>query len=458
MHTAKKRAVRGGKLGMTQGVWPRWPVVITLALTLGAGSTWFMSSSGAAPAAPLSFAAERALGQEGRNASSPFLRSGPRGRLYAVWTEDDPAQSTESRRDPAQHQHKHPGMFTFTMRVALMASSGDGGKTWSPARKVNSTMEAIQGEENEPRIAFAPDGRALVVWSTPNEQGDKSRANVRFAMEDGHGGFTPSRSLNEIKDTARFPTVELAPDRNFLVAWIDRRVDSPATRALYVTRLGPTGRELGRSYKVAEDVCECCRLGVAFADGGRTVYVAHRHVTREQIRNHVLLKSTDGGATFGPPVTISDDGWQTGCPHSGPSLAVDHRGQLHVTWFTLGRVSTDAGVYYAVSKDGGRRFTPRQLVQANTAPEVLHARLAIGRDGTVYFAWDNLDAASKSQIFVRSLAPDGTTWSPVQQLSQARENANRPVLSVSDQKLHVAWTESDGERSQIVMRSAPLAR
>ena len=207
---------------------------------------------------------------------------------------------------------------------------------------------------------------------------------------------------------------------------------------------------------MGEDACECCRLGLAFADQGRTVYLVHREVTKEQIRNHVLRKSTDGGLTFGPPVTISDDGWQTGCPHSGPTIALDRRGHLHVTWFTQGRTAAEAGVYYTVSKDGGRSFAPRALVHANTAPEVLHTTLAVAADGTVHFAWDNLDEANRAQIFVRSLAPDGITWSPVQQISRARENARRPAIAVSDDALHVAWTESEGEKSSIALRSAQL--
>jgi hypothetical protein len=436
----------------------RGRALIAVVVALTACASWLVDASRAAPSATLTFGAERHLGRDDRNPSSPFFRVRPKGRLYAVWTEDDPAQPAEAKRPPAGHQHKHPGMFTFAMRVALLASSGDGGATWSPPRKVNSTMEAVQAEENEPKIAFGPDGRTFVIWATPDEAGDKGRANVRLAMADGKDGFTPGRTLNEIKDTARFPTMELSPDGSLVVAWIDRRVDSPATRALYLTRIDSSGREQKHAYKVGEDVCECCRLGVTFADGGKTVYLVHRQVTKEQVRNHVLLKSTDGGATFGAPVVISDDGWVTGCPHSGPTMALDRRGQIHVTWFTLGRTPAEAGVYYTVSKDGGRTFAPRQLVQANTAPEVLHTTLALGRDDTVYVAWDNLDAASKAQVFVRSLAADGTTWSTAQQVSQAKENARRPALNVTDRDVHLAWTESDGEKSWIVMRHARLRR
>jgi hypothetical protein len=200
-------------------------------------------------------------------------------------------------------------------------------------------------------------------------------------------------------------------------------------------------------------------LGITFADAGKTVYMVDRQVDKNQIRNHVLRKSTDGGNTFGAPVEIADDGWQVpSCPHSGPTIGQDTRGYLHVTWFTLGRSVNEAGLYYAVSKDGGRSFGPRQLIQANTAAEILHTTMVVAEDGRVYFAWDNLDGASKSQIFVRSLAPDGKTWSPVQQISQAKGNANRPALALSDNQLQVAWTETDGEDSWVLLKTATLLK
>jgi hypothetical protein len=257
---------------------------------------------------------------------------------------------------------------------------------------VNSIVEAVQGEENGPKVAFNKDNKAYVVWSIPGGKGDKTRANIRFAMEGSNGVFTPAKTLNEIKDAGRFPIIEATPDGNFLVAWIDRRIDGPKPRQLYLMRLDSKGNALTKNYQVGEGLCECCKLGIAFADSGKTVYVVDREVDGQKIRNHVLRKSTDGGATFGMPVEISNDGWQVpSCPHSGPSIGRDSRGQLHVTWFTLGRAESEAGIYYSVSKDGGRSFAPRHLVHANTAPEILYNNLLVGDDDTVYLAWSNLD-------------------------------------------------------------------
>jgi hypothetical protein len=405
--------------------------------------------------APLTFGPEQRLGDNEKNPSTPFLRYSPDGRLFAIWTEDHDLPWPQENK-PNTHPHRSGDMAASPMRNAMLAWSADGGKTWSSPKQVNSATEAVQGEENGPKVAFS-DNRAYVVWSIPGEKGDKTRANIRFAMDDGKGGFTPARTLNEVKDAARFPIIETTPDGNLLVAWIDRRMDQPHPRQLYLMRIGADGQEQTKNYKVGEGLCECCKLGIAFADSGKTVYMVDRQVDGNKIRNHVLRKSTDGATSFGAPVEISDDGWQVpSCPHSGPSIGRDSRGQIHVSWFTLGRSEQEAGIYYSVSKDNGNSFAPRQLVQANTAPETLYATLAVGNDNRVYLAWSNLDSDNKAQIYMRALAADGRTWGPIQQMSSAKGNAGRPVLALMKNQLQVAWTETDGEDSRVVLRSATV--
>ena len=97
-------------------------------------------------------------------------------------------------------------------------------------------------------------------------------------------------------------------------------------------------------------------------------------------------------------------------------------------------------------------------MHANTAPEILYTNLTVGDDDTVYLAWSNLDQSAKAQIFMRTIASDGKTWSPIQQMSNAKANASRPVLALRNNQLHVTWTETEGEDSRAVLRSAAVGR
>ena len=126
--------------------------------------------------------------------------------------------------------------------------------------------------------------------------------------------------------------------------------------------------------------------------------------------------------------------------------------------------SSSATYAFSVTRYAGsfvlRRMgiAPRQLVHANAAPEILYANLTVGSDNTVYLAWSNLDKTSRAQIFMRTISADGRTWSAVQQVSNARGNASRPVLALLKNQLNVAWTETDGEDSRVVLRSATVAK
>ncbi|MGZ9187998.1 MAG: sialidase family protein, partial [Candidatus Binatia bacterium] len=123
-----------------------------------------------------------------------------------------------------------------------------------------------------------------------------------------------------------------------------------------------------------------------------------------------------------------------------------------------GSSEPEAGIYYSVSTDGGKSFAPRTLIHRNTAPETLYNNLVVGADDTVYFAWSNLDANNRAQIYLRTLAANGRSWSPIQQISNSKGNASRATLALRNNQLHVAWTETDGEDSRVVFRSATVGQ
>jgi hypothetical protein len=58
---------------------------------------------------------------------------------------------------------------------------------------------------------------------------------------------------------------------------------------------------------------------------------------------------------------------------------------------------------------------------------------------------------------MRTISVDGN-WSPIQQLSHAKGDASRPALALSQNQLHVAWTETDGENSRAVLRNATVSQ
>ncbi|HLN63725.1 MAG TPA: sialidase family protein [Symbiobacteriaceae bacterium] len=428
-----------------------------VAVILGAALLAGCATVGNQPAKALVFGAEMRPGRADSSPAWPFMRIGPDGRLHLVWTELDPTTTAPAGAgaagSSADHDHGAAGI-----RAAFMANSSDGGTTWTEPLRINDQVENVQGDENEAKIAFGSNGQIYSAWAIPDATGNKMKANIRFSMLDEKGKFKPAQTLNEVADAARFVALQTAPDGTVFAAWIDRRVDSPAPRAIYMTRISSTGRVLTGNYKIADDSCECCRLTMAFADGGKTIYVAYRQKPADNNRNIVIRKSTDGGATFGDPVVVSDDGWViNGCPHAGAVMTTDAKGNVHVIWYTMGRKPKEAGIYYSASTDGGRTFSPRQLVHAGEGTGVLRPYLAVGEQGDVYMAWMNyLPGKDQTQIFFRHLAAGGRTMSPVQQLSQTEGNAQWPNVAVSKERVYLSWTESKEDATWVVLRAAPI--
>lgn len=78
----------------------------------------------------------------------------------------------------------------------------------------------------------------------------------------------------------------------------------------------------------------------------------------QDMRDIVLVRSTDGGQTWGPKVRVNHD--PPGSDQAMPNVAVDGKGRVYVGWYDRrGFVYGDsAHAYASVSLDGGQTFGP----------------------------------------------------------------------------------------------------
>ena len=78
---------------------------------------------------------------------------------------------------------------------------------------------------------------------------------------------------------------------------------------------------------------------------------------------HIAVASTkDQGETFSKRTIVSDDKWKIhACPVSGAAMSNGEKNILNVVWYTQGEAG-QAGLYLASSRDGGKTFDPRRIV------------------------------------------------------------------------------------------------
>ncbi|MGH7554666.1 MAG: sialidase family protein, partial [Longimicrobiales bacterium] len=282
-----------------------------------------------------------------------------------------------------------------------LARSEDGAAFGEPVRVNHVAGDAAPHEQAPAQVAVGSEGNVYVLWQN-NTHAEGRRfpySDLRFARStDGGRTFEPAIAVNDDAggppSSHTFHNLTVAADNSVFVSWIDGRMSAHAGMhevnqtgpEIRVARSTDGGRTFGPSVVVAANACPCCRTALATASDG-TLYVAWRDVGDGNIRDVVVARSSDGGATWSSPTFVHRDAWRIeGCPHAGPALAVDAKDRLHVGWYTgaEGRV----GIYYSLSQDGGRTFGEPAPVMVGDWVPISQVRLAAEGD-EVMIAWDD---------------------------------------------------------------------
>ncbi len=275
---------------------------------------------------------------------------GPEGNVYVVWTN---SIEIEGRRFPASN--------------LLISRSVDGGRTFSPQQAINTDADGYPAGHTFHDVTVADDGTLYVSWLDSRE-----RYRARAKLSD-HAVATPIRKVAMGGHNAKMSH--------------KAHMHEPGTQ-VWVAHSTDGGQTFSEGTVVAKETCQCCRTSVMAAPGGN-VYVAWRHIFPGTQRDMAIAHSADGGKTFAAPRRIFADEWRLeGCPHTGPSIAVDADGQFHAAWYT--GQEERVGLYYSTADDGEKAFeSPVKL-----AGEVGVSQVQLSGSGTsrIWAAWEDKNA------------------------------------------------------------------
>lgn len=329
-----------------------------------------------------------------------------------------------------------------------LVRSADDGRNWTSPVLVNMLPEPVSADgENRPKIAFAKDGALLVSWTMP--LGKPFSGAIRLARSDDGATFsapiTVHRDASPI--THRFESMNVAGDGRVVLAWIDKRDleahkgDKKSYRgaAIYAATSRDGGRSFDPEVKVADHSCECCRITTANDQDGSTLFM-WRHVFEPNERDHALTRIGKDGkpeemlrATF--------DRWKVdGCPHHGPSLAVDARGVRHAVWFNL--VQGEGRVFYGhLPRRAGELVSAQRPVGQ---PGAAHADLSVaGRQ--VAIVWKFFDG-EKTHL-KGEISEDGGESFRAIDIAQSEGANDQPRTLTKGGRLFVFWrSEPEGMR------------
>src|SRR5262245_16234925 len=119
------------------------------------------------------------------------------------------------------------------------------------------------------------------------------------------------------------------------------------------------------------------------------VYVCWANERGKWKGNIRFARSTDGGKTFSPAITVNSDGAGEPAGHAFQSVAVDRRGRVYVTWIDeRNKQKEDRGaeIWLAVSTDGGRTFSRDRRILTDVC-ECCRTNLQIDAAGALYLSY-----------------------------------------------------------------------
>ena len=295
--------------------------------------------------------------------------------------------------------------------------------------------------EAPPKLSYGPDGTLYALYAVgkvvPGRRFPMSSLRLAKSADDGKTWTAPVTIASDSAfGTRNFHAMHVAGDGSLYVAWLESNQGKSKTFLTRSTDQGATW-----ATPVLADTtqsCPCCRTSIATARDG-TLYLAWRSVFPGNVRDVVVARSDDHGSTWATPVRVHADNWVfDGCPHAGPSMQVDSAGAVHVAWWTGKQGS--AGVFYARSTDRGATFGPPITLGAAEFSAPAHVQLALGAEGSVVAVWDD-GTVKTPKVVMRVSHDDGASFGPPALVSTEGRAATFPVLALAGKDLTIAWSE-----------------
>jgi len=352
---------------------------------------------------------------EAHGEAPPKLAYAPDGGLFAVYT--------VGKVVPGER---------FPRSALRVVSSRDDGKTWSVP--VTVTDGAIFGSHSFHALHVADDGTVYVSWLGKSDADTSAQSMAAMSEMSGM-----SHSMHDTPAMQGMAGMHGAHESS--AAWISRSTDGGKT---WTPRVRV---DMG-------EACPCCRTALATSKDG-TLFMAWRHVYPGSIRDIVVARSSDHGATWSEPIRVHADNWNfDACPHAGPAIAVDDNNTLHVTWWT-GKEGA-AGVFYARSTDGGKTFSEASALGAAKFSRPAHVQMALASNNRVVVAWDD-GTRQIPQVMVRVSNDGGLHFADAMPISAAGRAASFPVLAVHNDSVAIAWSEVSAAAENAEVAAAAAA-
>jgi len=291
----------------------------------------------------------------------------------------------------------------------------------------------VAGYETEPMITVNPANPRNLIATWKQDTGPVVAARTDLVASSLDGGETWARRTvpgltvctGGTADGVSDPWISAAGDGSVYFSGVPADLSSvPPPVAVVASR----SRDGGRTWPAAVTVAPP-RVGndTDRITGSPTLaghaYLAWANFTEVFPRTNTLefSRTTNGGATWSPPVSIDQPGRFAAdfAPRilvlpGGTLLAVFARGNLKTLSYTFRAArSRDEGRTWSPSVRAGARPAPPPLIDPGTGaelPQPIYPSAAAGPDGSVYIAFEDSNSPASGAIGIARSRDGGRTW------------------------------------------------
>lgn len=337
-------------------------------------------------------------------------------------------------------------------------------------------ISAPEIDAAEPAVAAASDGGVFVVWV---EHGANKMADVFLQKFDAEGKPAGEKSrINSMAGEAAAwrgdpPTIKVGADDAIYVGWTKRvKTETASGTDFYVSVSRDDGKTFQSTAKVNDDTAPASHgmHSVAIDKSGK-IYAAWldernikktAHAQNGISSNFAFVKalhtpspkqadeeaepnsevffavSSDGGKTFSPNKKLAHEV----CPCCKTAVLAAPDGKIFVSWR---QVVGDSFRHIAVasSADGGENFTAPTIVSDDrwqiAGCPVSGASLVWGKDNTVRVAWFSAGAAGVPGIYQTYSSDGGKTFAPRSIVSEGSSPISPQFVVGESNVTDIAW-------------------
>lgn len=328
----------------------------------------------------------------------------------------------------------------------FFATADDDAASISSPIALSLTSDVATHAESMPKVAFKKDGSIIAAYEKKSPTTQNKYASAIYYVASVDGGKSWSEESTIHRDTVAgksrsYFDIERLPDGEVGASWLDIKINhETGGRSVRFAQTTSSNR-FANEVLIDSSACQCCRIDV-YTDKTENIFVTYRGLVKgqmgKQIRDMMIATSTDHGATFSKPVTISADNWNIdGCPHTGPSLCGTKAGLISL-WYTEG---SGTGIYYAEKPNAEANFSPRELVSGTGH----HPQLAANEDRIVMLWEENSNSNGTQNTVIHYRIVRAGVDTQNEALTEKEANAFLPVVTPTNSSFLVAYlSEKDG--------------